>query len=67
VRRSLSLTPFDGLLLLMVLIWGSNYSVVKASLVERVQRHQRCGKRVVQVGWVALDEEQPRHHFAARL
>jgi drug/metabolite transporter (DMT)-like permease len=34
VRRFLSLTPFDGLLLLMVLIWGSNYSVVKASLTE---------------------------------
>jgi drug/metabolite transporter (DMT)-like permease len=34
VRRRLALTPFDGLLLLMVLIWGSNYSVVKAALVE---------------------------------
>ena len=34
MRRYLSLTPFDGLLLLMVLIWGSNYSVVKASLTE---------------------------------
>ena len=34
MRRSLALTPFDGLLLLMVLIWGANYSVVKASLTE---------------------------------
>ena len=34
VRRSLALTPFDGLLLLMVLIWGANYSVVKAALTE---------------------------------
>ena len=34
MRRSLGLTPFDGLLLLMVLIWGANYSVVKAALAE---------------------------------
>jgi drug/metabolite transporter (DMT)-like permease len=34
VRRRLSLTPFDGLLLLMVLIWGANYSIVKAALRE---------------------------------
>jgi drug/metabolite transporter (DMT)-like permease len=32
VRRWLSLTPFDGLLLLMVLIWGANFTVVKAAL-----------------------------------
>ena len=32
MRRCLHLTPFDGLLLLMVLIWGANYSVVKAAL-----------------------------------
>jgi drug/metabolite transporter (DMT)-like permease len=32
VRRSSSLTPFDGLLLLMVLIWGANYSVVKSAI-----------------------------------
>jgi drug/metabolite transporter (DMT)-like permease len=34
VRRWLSLTPFDALLLLMVLIWGANYSVVKAAIRE---------------------------------
>lgn len=34
MRRALAITPFDGLLLLMVLIWGSNYSVIKASLTE---------------------------------
>ena len=34
VRRWLSLTPFDGLLLLMVLIWGANYSIVKAAVRE---------------------------------
>ncbi len=35
MRRWLSsLTPFDGLLLLMVLIWGANYSVVKSALRE---------------------------------
>ena len=34
MRRRPSLTPFDGLLLLMVLIWGTNYSVVKAALSE---------------------------------
>ncbi|MCX6549751.1 MAG: DMT family transporter [Acidobacteria bacterium] len=34
MRRWLSLTPFDGLLLLMVLIWGANYSVVKTTLRE---------------------------------
>jgi drug/metabolite transporter (DMT)-like permease len=33
VKRSRSfLTPIDALLLLMILIWGSNYSVVKAAL-----------------------------------
>ena len=32
MRRWLSLTPFDGLLLLMVLIWGANFTVVKAAL-----------------------------------
>ena len=34
MRRWLSLTPFDGLVLLMVLIWGANYSVVKSALRE---------------------------------
>ncbi|MEK6631023.1 MAG: DMT family transporter [Acidobacteriota bacterium] len=34
MRRWLSLTPFDGLLLLMVLIWGVNFTVVKAALRE---------------------------------
>jgi drug/metabolite transporter (DMT)-like permease len=34
VRRSLTLTPFDGLLLLMVLIWGANYAVFKSALRE---------------------------------
>jgi drug/metabolite transporter (DMT)-like permease len=34
VRRWSTLTPFDGLMLLMVLIWGSNFSLVKAALVE---------------------------------
>jgi drug/metabolite transporter (DMT)-like permease len=34
VRRWLSLTPFDGLLLLMVLIWGANFTVVKAALAD---------------------------------
>ena len=34
MRRWLSFTPFDGLLLLMVLIWGANYSVVKAAINE---------------------------------
>jgi drug/metabolite transporter (DMT)-like permease len=34
VRRWLTLTPFDGLLLLMVLIWGANYSVVKSAIRE---------------------------------
>jgi drug/metabolite transporter (DMT)-like permease len=33
-RRLLSFTPFDGLLLLMVLIWGGNYTVVKAAFRE---------------------------------
>jgi drug/metabolite transporter (DMT)-like permease len=32
VRRWLHLAPIDGLLLLMVLIWGANFSVVKAAL-----------------------------------
>ncbi len=30
--RRLSLTPLDGLLLLLVLIWGSNFSVVKTAI-----------------------------------
>ena len=34
MRRWLSLTPFDALLLLMVLIWGANYSVVKSAIRE---------------------------------
>jgi len=34
VRRWLTFTPFDGLLLLMILIWGANYSVVKAAIRE---------------------------------
>ncbi|MCX6545583.1 MAG: DMT family transporter [Acidobacteria bacterium] len=34
MRRWFTLTPFDGLLLLMVLIWGGNFSLVKAALVE---------------------------------
>ena len=34
MRRWLTLTPFDGLLLLMVLIWGANYSVVKSAIRE---------------------------------
>ena len=34
MRRWSALTPFDGLLLLMVLIWGSNFSLVKAALAE---------------------------------
>jgi drug/metabolite transporter (DMT)-like permease len=34
VRRWLTLTPFDALLLLMVLIWGANYSVVKSAIGE---------------------------------
>ncbi len=34
MRRWLSFTPFDGLLLLMVLIWGANYSVVKSAIQE---------------------------------
>ena len=34
MRRWLTLTPFDGLLLLMVLIWGANYSVVKSAIGE---------------------------------
>lgn len=34
MHRSSTLTSFDGLLLLMVLIWGSNFSLVKAALVE---------------------------------
>jgi len=34
VRRFLTLTPFDGLLLLMVLIWGANYAVIKSALRE---------------------------------
>lgn len=34
MRRALTFTPFDGLLLLMVLIWGANYSVVKAAIEE---------------------------------
>ncbi|MCX6537588.1 MAG: DMT family transporter [Acidobacteria bacterium] len=34
MRRWSALTPFDGLLLLMVLIWGGNFSLVKAALAE---------------------------------
>jgi drug/metabolite transporter (DMT)-like permease len=34
VRRLPHLTPIDGLLLLMVLIWGANFSIVKAALRE---------------------------------
>ena len=34
MRRSLTLTPFDALLLLMVLIWGANYAVIKSALRE---------------------------------
>jgi drug/metabolite transporter (DMT)-like permease len=34
VRRFLTLTPFDGLLLLMVLIWGANYAVIKFAIRE---------------------------------
>ena len=34
MRRWLNFTPFDGLLLLMVLIWGANYSVVKSAIQE---------------------------------
>jgi drug/metabolite transporter (DMT)-like permease len=34
VRRWLTPTPFDLLLLLMVLIWGANYSVVKSAIRE---------------------------------
>lgn len=34
MRRPFSLTPFDGLLLLMVLIWGSNYTIVKAAFAD---------------------------------
>jgi len=34
VRRWSALTPFDGLLLLMVIIWGGNFSLVKAALTE---------------------------------
>ncbi len=32
MRRWFSLTPIDGLLLLMVVIWGSNFSIVKAAI-----------------------------------
>jgi drug/metabolite transporter (DMT)-like permease len=32
VRRWFGLTPIDGLLLLMVVIWGSNFSIVKAAI-----------------------------------
>ncbi len=32
MRRRLPLTPIDGLLLLMVLIWGGNFTVVKFAL-----------------------------------
>jgi drug/metabolite transporter (DMT)-like permease len=38
VRRWSALTPFDGLLFLMVLIWGSNFSLVKVALVEIPQQ-----------------------------
>jgi drug/metabolite transporter (DMT)-like permease len=31
VRRRISLTPFDGLLFLMILIWGGHYTIVKVA------------------------------------
>ena len=34
MRRWLTFTPFDGLLLLMVLIWGANYAIVKSAIRE---------------------------------
>lgn len=34
MRRTLALTRFDALLLLMAFIWGGNFTVVKAALVE---------------------------------
>lgn len=34
MRRPFPLTPFDGLLLLMILIWGGNYTIVKAAFRE---------------------------------
>lgn len=34
VRRRVSLTPFDGLLFLMILIWGGHYTIVKVVFLE---------------------------------
>ena len=34
MRRWLTCSPFDGLLLLMVLIWGANYAVIKSAIRE---------------------------------
>lgn len=34
MRRSFPLTPFDGLLFLMILIWGGNYAIVKSAFRE---------------------------------
>jgi drug/metabolite transporter (DMT)-like permease len=33
VRRRVFLTPFDGLLFLMILIWGGHYTIVKVAFV----------------------------------
>jgi drug/metabolite transporter (DMT)-like permease len=34
VRRRISFTPFDGLLFLMILIWGAHYTILKAAFLE---------------------------------
>ena len=34
LRLRFALTPLDGLLLLLVLIWGSNFSIVKTAIQE---------------------------------
>ncbi len=34
MRRPFPLTPFDGLLFLMILIWGGNYTIAKAAFRE---------------------------------
>ena len=34
MRRWQTFSPFDGLLVLMVLIWGGNYAVIKSALTE---------------------------------
>ena len=58
MRRRLTLTPFDGLLLLMVLIWGANYSVVKSAIREiPPQELQRVYERIREVIGLLLDEE----------